>query len=62
MTETVKRSSISLNKNVVNEVKKAAFEATVKAGVVIKQSDLINYLIKHHLKDAVEGVAKEKGV
>ncbi|EDS3782406.1 TPA: hypothetical protein G9G25_004892 [Salmonella enterica subsp. enterica serovar Agona] len=43
-------------------LKNATVEATTRANLPIKQSDLINYLIKHKLKEAIEGVLKEKGL
>lgn len=60
MSENAKRSSVTINRFVANEVRKAAVEATTRAGVIIKQSDLINYLIHHHLKDAIEGIVREE--
>lgn len=59
MSESAKRSSVTINKSVADEVRKAAVEATTRAGVIIKQTDLINYLIKHHLNDAIEGIVRE---
>lgn len=60
MAQEIKRTTVTLNKDATLAVKKAAVEATTRAGMVIKHADIVNYLIKHHLRDAIEGLAAEK--
>jgi len=56
------RTTLTMNRHVAKLLKDATVEATTRAGVPIKQADLVNYLLKHHLKDAIEGVLKERGL
>ena len=62
MSETSKRTTVTINRNMAELLKNATVEATTRANLPIKQSDLVNYLIKHKLKEAIEGVLKEKGL
>lgn len=60
MSKQGKRTTFTLNAEMSEEVRKATVEAVEKSKMVIKQADLINFLVKHHLNDAVEGVVREK--
>jgi len=54
-----KRTSITINKEMAEMLKKATVEATKKANTPIKQTELINYLIKHKLNEAIRGIIEE---
>ena len=56
------RTKVTINRHMQNLLVTATVEATKRAGLPIKQSELINYLIKHKLEEAIEGVLKEKGL
>lgn len=56
------RTTVTINRHMKNLLVTATVEATKRAGLPIKQSELINYLIKHKLEEAIEGVLKEKGL
>ncbi|HEB5398758.1 TPA: hypothetical protein ACWSGV_004662 [Escherichia coli] len=56
------RTTVTINRHMQELLVTATVEATKRAGLPIKQSELINYLIKHKLEEAIEGVLKEKGL
>lgn len=56
------RTTVTINRHMQNLLVTATVEATKRAGLPIKQSELINYLIKHKLEEAIEGVLKERGL
>ena len=56
------RTTVTINRHMQNLLVTETVEATKRAGLPIKQSELINYLIKHKLEEAIEGVLKEKGL
>lgn len=56
------RTTVTINRHMQKLLVSATVEATKRAGLPIKQSELINYLIKHKLEEAIEGVLKEKGL
>lgn len=60
--KTGNRTTVTINRHIAKSLKDATVEATKRAGVPIKQADLVNYLLKHHLTDAIEGVLKERGL
>lgn len=62
MQKDSKRTTVTINRHLSELLKKATVKATTKAGLPIKQSELVNYLIIHNLEDAIEGVLKEKGL
>ncbi|QHJ82156.1 MAG: hypothetical protein [Inoviridae sp.] len=57
-----KRTTITINQDMAELLRNATVEATKRANLPIKQSDLMNYLIKHKLEEAIEGVLREKGL
>lgn len=57
-----KRTTITINQDMAELLRNATVEATKRANLPIKQSDLMNYLIKHRLEEAIEGVLREKGL
>ncbi|ECE4893356.1 TPA: hypothetical protein ACM938_004853 [Escherichia coli] len=62
MTVKAKRTTFTLNPEMSELLRKATLEATKKANLLIKQTDLVNYLLKHHLNDAIKAVSEEKTV
>jgi len=56
------RTTVTINRHMQKLLVEATVEATKRAGLPIKQSELINYLIKHKLNEAIEGILKEKGL
>jgi len=62
MKNDSKRTTVTVNRHLAETLKKATVEATMRARMPIKQSELINYLIKHKLEEAIEGVLRGKGL
>jgi len=61
-TKSSGRTNVTLSEETTNLLRKATVEASNRAGLPIKQTELVNYLINHHLADAIEGILKERGL
>ncbi|MBS6035813.1 MAG: hypothetical protein KIB40_22195 [Pantoea sp.] len=56
------RTNVTLSEETTNLLKKATVEATTRAGTPIKQTEIVNYLIKHNVEDAIKGILKQRGL
>ncbi len=54
------RTTVTINSQMAEKLKKATVTATIRSGTPVKQADLINFLLIHMLESAIDGVVKEK--
>lgn len=57
---TQKRTTISINHEETKELKNAVSEIAKRTGVAVSSSSIVQYLLKHKLKEAIEEIVRKE--